>query len=106
MNKKTSTSRAVAKPSVLPRPEITDAKIIEKIKACSGFPTKVANELGMTLADLLVRAKASPDISGAFIEMRQRTVDLARAQALKVAIGSDRRPPDAQMLRWYIERYE
>ena len=90
----------------LPRPDVTDAEIVAAIADCGGLPTRVADKFGMALSDLMARAKASRAIAGAFAEMRQRTVDMARAAAFKVAVGNASTPPDPQMLRWYIERYE
>ena len=102
MKKKTKTSLAVT----LPRMDVSDAQIVAAVKDCLGLPTRVADKFSMSLSDLLVRAKASADISGAFVEMRQRTVDLARAKALSIAMGNANTPPDPEMLRWYIKRYE
>lgn len=90
----------------LPRLDVADGEIVAAVAECGGLPTRVADKFGMTLADLMARAKASAAIAAAFAEMRQRTVDAARARALKVALGDANTPPDPQMLRWYVERYE
>lgn len=90
----------------LPRMDVSDDDIVAAVDECGGLPTRVAAKFSMRLADLMARAKASRDIAGAFAEARHRTVDLARARALSVAVGNANTPPDPQMLRWYIERYE
>lgn len=106
--KKTSSSPSASAAEVvaLPRPDVTDAEIVAAVAECGGLPTRVADKFGMALSDLMARAKASRAIAGAFAEMRQRTVDAARLAAWKVAVGNANTPPDPQMLRWYIERYE
>lgn len=106
--KKTSSSSSAAAAEVvaLPRPDVTDAEIVAAVAECAGLPTRVADKFGMALSDLMARAKASRAIAGAFAEMRQRTVDAARAKAFKIAVGDANTPPNPQMLRWYIKRYE
>lgn len=90
----------------IPRPDISEAAIIDAITKCGGFPSLVADRFSMTMTDLLTRAKASPAIAGAFAEAKQRMVDRAKAKAVSVMLGDANTPPDAQMLRWFIERYE
>ena len=106
--KKRTTSAAPesAEVSALPRLDVTDAEIVAAVMKCGGLPTRVADKFGMSLSDLMARAKASCAIAGAFAEMRQRTVDAARLAAFNIAVGNASTPPDPQMLRWYIERYE
>lgn len=105
--KKTSLpSKFGAEVVALPRPDIADAEIVAAVADCGGLPTRVADKFGMTLDDLMARAKASRAIAGAFAQMRQRTVDAARLAAWKVAVGNASTPPNPKMLRWYIERYE
>ena len=93
---------------LLPRDDLSDDAIAASVLECSGFPSKVADALGISVPDLLERAKASKKIAGAFLEARQRTVDLMKAAALKVAIGDQKKmiPPDPTMIRWFISRYE
>lgn len=99
-------SASAAEVVALPRPDVSDAEIVAAVTECGGLPTRVADKFGMTLADLMARAKASRAIADAFAEMRQRTVDAARLAAFKMAVGNEGTPPDRKMLRWYIERYE
>ena len=106
---KKKTKPAIATPAVaLPCCDISDAAIVAAIVKHSGFPSKVADALGMSVPDLLARAKASREVSGAFIDARQRQVDLMKAFAMKLAIGDDEKhiPPDPVMLRWFIDKYE
>lgn len=90
----------------IPRQDVTDGQLAEAVAQCGGFPSLVADKFAMSVADLLTRAKASPVVAGAFMEARQRMVDRAKASAVKVMLGDANTPPDAQMLRWFIERYE
>ena len=90
----------------IPRPDVTDDEIISAVLECGGFPSLVADKFSMTIPDLLVRAKASKSIAGAFAEAKQRMVDRAKAQAIKTMLGDANTPPDPLMLRWFIERYE
>ena len=90
----------------MPRRDLTDEDIAQKVLECFGYPSKVADALGMSVSDLLVRAKASKKIGGAFMEARQRQVDFMKMAAMKVAIGDDKTPPDPAMMRWFISRYE
>ena len=101
-----STSDAAAPISVLPRPDVSDAELVAAISEGAGLPTKVMDKLGMSLDDLMARAKASRKVAGAFAEARQRQVDVARAYAFKIAVGDSKTPPDPAMLRWLIKRYE
>ena len=90
----------------IPRRDVTDGQIVDAVKECHGFPSLVADRLTMTRGELLARAKASAAVSGAFAEEMQRMVDRAKAKAINVMLGDANTPPDAQMLRWFIERYE
>lgn len=105
MKKKTTTT-VVEGCEVLPRRDLADEDIAQKVLECSGFPSKVADALGMSVPDLLVRAKASKRIGGAFMEARQRQVDFMKMAAMKVALGDKVTPPDPAMMRWFISRYE
>lgn len=90
----------------LPRPDISDDDLVAAIEAEGGLPTRVMDKFSMTLDDLLARAKASRKVGGAFREAKQRMVDVARAHAFKIAVGSSSTPPDPAMIRWIIKRYE
>lgn len=110
MKKKQTTTKANdAPPAVaLPRPDVSDDDLVAAIAETGGLPTRVMDKFGMSLDDLLARAKASRKVGGAFIESKQRMVDTARAFAFKVAVGdaATETPPDPTMLRWIIKRYE
>ncbi len=105
MKKKTTTA-VVEGREALPRRDLTDENIAQMVLECSGFPSKVADALGMSVPDLLVRAKASRKIGGAFMEARQRQVDFMKMAAMKVALGDKMTPPDPTMMRWFINKYE
>ncbi|MBQ6140798.1 MAG: hypothetical protein IJI54_05875 [Kiritimatiellae bacterium] len=90
----------------LPRPDVTDGQIVDAILQSGGFPSLVADKFAMSMSDLLARAKGSAAIAAAFAEMKQRMVDRAKAKAMSVMLGDANTPPDPQMLRWFIERYE
>ena len=109
MKKRTTTETETSAPAIaLPRPDVTDDDLVAAIAETGGLPTRVMDKFGMSLDDLLVRAKASRKVGGAFIESKQRMVDTARAFAFKVAVGDakTKKPPDPAMLRWIIKRYE
>jgi len=99
-------SRDKKRAANMPRPDITDGQLAEAVVQCGGFPSLVADRFAMSIMDLLARAKASPVVAGAFMEAKQRMVDRAKASAVKIILGDAKTPPDAQMLRWFIERYE
>ena len=90
----------------LPRLDVTDDDLISAVAEKGGLPTRVAQKFGMSLTDLMARAKASPKVCGAFMEAQQSAVDNARAHAYRAAIGAENGVPDPALLRWFIERYE
>lgn len=105
--KRTQTDPGETAPAVaLPRPDVTDDDLVAAIAEAGGLPSRVMDKFSMTLDDLMARAKASRKVGGAFVESKQRMVDVARAHAFKIAVGDATTPPDPAMLRWLIKRYE
>lgn len=69
------------------RDDVSDALIVEAVAQCKGFPSLVADKLGMSMVDLLDRAKASASVAHAFAEAKQRMVDRAKANVIKIMLG-------------------
>ena len=104
---KTNAGADVNVPAVaLPRPDVTDAQLVDAIMEAAGLGSKVLDKFSMTLPDLLARMRASSAVSGAFAEAKLRMVDVVKARAFKVAIGDNQTPPDPTMIRWIIKCYE
>lgn len=94
---------AIAPPA---RVDLSDAEIAAAVRDAAGFPSAVMDALKISYADLLTRAKASPEIAAAFAETKQQQIDAVKRRALQFALGSADAPPDPLMIRWYVERYE
>lgn len=90
----------------LPRLDVSDAEIVAAVAECVGVPSRIADKFSMTISDLLARTKASRAIKSAFFDAEQRRKDALKSRAFALALGDKNTPPDTQMLRWYVERYE
>ena len=105
--KKKSTTTVGEVCEVLPRRDLADEDIAQKVLECSGFPSKVADALGMSVPDGSSRAGKGEQ------EDRRRVHGGATAASGLYEDGRDegcaRRkvtPPDPAMMRWFISRYE